>query len=68
MPSALFVSIYVQNTFNMKKERIKYEAPTAETLVVRFEGVVCESNGIQQSNAVTASQQGWNDGWDELED
>ena len=50
MPSALFVSIYVQNTFNMKKERIKYEAPTAETLVVRFEGVVCESN-VQANTA-----------------
>ena len=50
IPPALFVCKHVQNTANMKKERINYEAPTAETLVVRFEGVVCESN-VQANTA-----------------
>ena len=33
----------------MNKEKQTYEAPEAETLVVRFEGVVCTSPGQNQS-------------------
>ena len=29
----------------MNKEKLLYEAPTAQTFVVRFEGMICQSNG-----------------------
>ena len=28
----------------MKKQKLTYSAPTTETLVVGFEGVICQSN------------------------
>ena len=50
----------------MKKETIFYEAPTAQTFVVRFGGVLCDSNGIQNSNRVLGSSYEF-DEWDELD-
>ena len=29
----------------MNKEKLLYEAPTAQTFVVRFEGIICQSTG-----------------------
>ena len=28
----------------MNKQKLSYQSPVTETLVVRFEGVICESN------------------------
>ena len=40
----------------MNKEKQTYEAPEAETLVVRFEGVVCTSPNYGVQGAAGASQ------------
>ena len=34
----------------MNKEKLLYEAPTAQTFVVRFEGMICQSPGAQINN------------------
>ena len=40
------VFVYADNTkkIDFMKEKLSYTAPAVETLVVRFEGVVCWSN------------------------
>ena len=40
----------------MNKEKQTYEAPEAETLVVRFEGMVCTSPNYGVQGAAGASQ------------
>ncbi len=36
----------------MNKQKLMYEAPTAQTFVVRFEGMICQSpNGYQKGSA-----------------
>ncbi len=52
----------------MNKQKLTYLSPTTETLVVRFEGVVCTSpgvgaNGLQGGNVVTGG--GDFDDWDD---
>ena len=44
----------------MNKQKQTYEAPAAETLVVRFEGVICQSTGEQLSEQENWSGKG---GW-----
>ena len=51
----------------MEKTKLRYEVPEAETFVVRFEGVLCQSRGIQNSNPKKASTYGWDD-WDDLDE
>ena len=52
----------------MNKNKLLYEAPAAETFVVRFEGCLCTSldynaNGTQKGRSVTSS---WDiDSWDD---
>jgi len=53
----------------MNKQKQTYEAPAAETLVVRFEGVICTSpavgaNGLQGGNVINGGSAGF-DGWDD---
>lgn len=50
----------------MNKQKQTYEAPAAETLVVRFEGVICASqtgaSGFSESGSITdRSGEDW--GW-----
>ena len=57
----------------MNKQKQTYLSPETETLVVRFEGVICTSdplvlgaiqlNGTRQGNVLDASDYGFDD-WD----
>ena len=55
----------------MNKIKLLYEAPEAETLVVRFEGNIMspgiQSNGVQGSTAKRGSDCGFS-GWDDIEE
>lgn len=53
----------------MNKQKLMYEAPTAQTFVVRFEGMICTSpgigaNGLQGGNVIDGNDVGF-DGWDD---
>lgn len=53
----------------MKKEKLVYVSPETDSLVVRFEGMVCTSpgysaNGLQQGNIVNPGS-GVFDDWDD---
>ena len=53
----------------MNKEKQTYLSPETETLVVRFEGMVCTSptvgaNGLQGGNVINGSDSGFS-GWDD---
>ena len=52
----------------MQKQKLVYEAPQADALVIRVEGMVCTSpdyspNGLQQGNVTNGG--GAFDGWDD---
>ena len=53
----------------MNKEKLTYVSPETETLVVRFEGMVCTSpgplqaNGTRQGNVLDSGSNGFDD-WD----
>ena len=55
----------------MNKQKLTYLSPETETLVVRFEGVICGSpdlliltNALQESKVVDGGS-GWSSGWEE---
>ena len=53
----------------MTKKKLAYEAPKTESLVVRFEGMVCTSpgtlqvNGTRKGNVLDSGSNGFDD-WD----
>ncbi len=57
----------------MNKQKQTYLSPETETLVIRFEGVICTSdplvlsvlgNALQESKVVDGGA-GWDTGWEE---
>ena len=53
----------------MNKEKQTYLSPETETLVIRFEGVICGSpvynaNGLQQGNIIDSNTRGFSN-WDD---
>ena len=47
----------------MNKEKLLYEAPTAQTFVVRFEGVICGSPNGGFGDSPNVDDQSGDDDW-----
>lgn len=51
----------------MKKEKFMYNPPIVKPREMDLEGMICLSNGIQESTPVDASEYGF-DEWESLDD